>query len=194
MWGRPLPVLETARLLLRVPGPRDAGRVLTYVLENRDHLAPWEPERTEAYFTLPFWKAELRNARRESLAGTALRLALFRKADAGGAVAGIVNLRHVVRGALQGAVLSYSLDRRLTGQGLMTEALEAVVAHAFGPMNLHRLEAAYVPENVRSAAVLQRLGFERVGFAPDYLLIAGRWRDHVLTARLHPGWKPGSAG
>ncbi len=193
MWGSALPVLETARLVLRVPGPKDARRVLAYVVENREHLAPWEPERAEAYFTLPYWKAELRNARRESRSGTALRLVLIQRADPEGAVAGIVNLRHVIRGALFGAILSYSLDRRLTGRGLMTEALEAVVAHAFGPMGLHRLEASHLPENERSASVLRRLGFERVGFAPDYLRIAGRWRDHVLTARVHPGWRPTSA-
>ncbi len=193
MWGSALPVLETARLLLRVPGPKDARRVLAYVVENREHLAPWEPERVEAYFTLPFWKEELRSARKESRSGTALRLVLFQKADPEGAVAGLVNLRNVIRGALQGAVLSYSLDRRLTGRGFMTEALEAVTAHAFGPMGLHRLEASHLPENERSASVLRRLGFERVGFAPDYLRIAGRWRDHVLTARVHPGWRLDSA-
>jgi ribosomal-protein-alanine N-acetyltransferase len=192
MWGHGLPVLETGRLLLRVPGPKDAPGLLAYALENRDHLAPWEPERQEAYFTLPFWRGEARTARRESQEGKALRLAAFLKGDPRAAVAGTINLRHVVRGALHGAVLSYSLDRGLVGRGLMTEALRGVVDHAFGPMGLHRLEAAYVPENARSAAVLRRLGFGPVGYAPDYLLIAGRWRDHVLTALVHPSWRPPS--
>ena len=49
-----------------------------------------------------------------------------------------------------------------------------------------RLQANHVPENERSARVLERLGFEREGYARDYLFIGGRWRDHVLTALLHP--------
>ncbi|KFN17466.1 hypothetical protein JM66_20365 [Aeromonas bestiarum] len=39
---------------------------------------------------------------------------------------------------------------------------------------------------LRSGALLERLGFEREGLARDYLMINGRWEDHVLTARLNP--------
>jgi ribosomal-protein-alanine N-acetyltransferase len=52
-------------------------------------------------------------------------------------------------------------------------------------VNLHRLQANHRPENLRSAAVLQRLGFVREGVAPQYLYIAGAWRDHVVNARLN---------
>ena len=44
----------------------------------------------------------------------------------------------------------------------------------------------YRPENARSAAVLERLGFAREGFAKGYLYIDGAWRDHVLTALVRP--------
>ncbi|MGN7512099.1 hypothetical protein [Aeromonas salmonicida] len=36
-----------------------------------------------------------------------------------------------------------------------------------------------------SAALLERLGFEREGYARDYLMINGRWEDHILTALLN---------
>ncbi|MFB0585429.1 hypothetical protein [Aeromonas salmonicida] len=39
---------------------------------------------------------------------------------------------------------------------------------------------------LRSAALLERLGFEREGYARDYLMINGRWEDHILTALLNP--------
>jgi ribosomal-protein-alanine N-acetyltransferase len=68
----------------------------------------------------------------------------------------------------------------------MTEALRAVCAHAFTQMGLHRIQANHLPENLRSAAVLQRLGFEVEGYARSFLLIDGRWRDHVLTALVAP--------
>ena len=72
----------------------------------------------------------------------------------------------------------------------MREALEAVVAHAFSKhgMHLHRIEANHQPHNARSAAVLARLGFERQGFAKDYLFINGEWRDHVMTALINRAW------
>ncbi|KTA85439.1 hypothetical protein [Aeromonas salmonicida] len=37
-----------------------------------------------------------------------------------------------------------------------------------------------------SAALLEHLGFEREGYARDYLMINGRWEDHILTALLNP--------
>jgi ribosomal-protein-alanine N-acetyltransferase len=69
----------------------------------------------------------------------------------------------------------------------MHEALQAGIAEMFSPqVNLHRLQAAHLPENLRSAAVLKRLGFEPEGLARRYLFINGQWRDHVLNALLNP--------
>jgi ribosomal-protein-alanine N-acetyltransferase len=45
-----------------------------------------------------------------------------------------------------------------------------------------------MPHNTRSAAVLKRLGFAVDGYARDYLMIDGRWQDHILTSLLNPDW------
>jgi hypothetical protein len=37
-------------------------------------------------------------------------------------------------------------------------------------------------------ALPPRLGFEKEGYAKDYLLIDGRWQDHVLTALTWREW------
>jgi [ribosomal protein S5]-alanine N-acetyltransferase len=84
--------------------------------------------------------------------------------------------------------LGYALDAQTQGQGLMHEALQAVIAHAFGSLNLHRLQAAYRPENTRSGAVLARLGFREIGLSQGYLFIDGDWRDHRLTELINPGF------
>ena len=46
--------------------------------------------------------------------------------------------------------------------------------------------ACYMPANQRSGALLERLGFEREGFARAYLMINGRWEDHILTSLINP--------
>jgi ribosomal-protein-alanine N-acetyltransferase len=94
-----------------------------------------------------------------------------------------------VRGAFHCAHLGFGLDGTLEGRGYMREALEAIIAHAFGSMRLHRIEANHQPQNLRSAALLRRLGFVPTGYARDYLLIAGEWRDHVQTALINPSWR-----
>ena len=72
----------------------------------------------------------------------------------------------------------------------MTEALRAVVAHAFDEVRLHRLMANVVPASERSIRLLNRLAFEREGLAPACLFIGGQWRDHILTARVNPAFDP----
>jgi ribosomal-protein-alanine N-acetyltransferase len=66
----------------------------------------------------------------------------------------------------------------------MREGLALVIAHAFGRMKLHRLEANIQPGNIRSVRLVKRLGFKREGLSPRYLKIAGRWRDHERWALL----------
>jgi len=59
----------------------------------------------------------------------------------------------------------------------------------FSPrVQLHRIQAAHLQENSRSAAVLARLGFEREGLARRYLYIDGAWRDHIVTSIRNPAF------
>ena len=65
----------------------------------------------------------------------------------------------------------------------MREGLTAVINFAFSSeMYLHRIQANVRPENHRSLRLLEELGFEREGFARDYLFIDGTWRDHAMLA------------
>jgi [ribosomal protein S5]-alanine N-acetyltransferase len=179
-------VIHTDRLVLSVPSRKDAARMSAYVRENREHLRPWEPARPEPYFTEAFWRQELPSAAKEFRAGSSLRLFAALKEDPSGPVAGTCNFRNFVWGVFKACHLGYSLDHRLQRRGLMREALEASLAYVFGELRLHRVMAAYMPKNERSGKLLKSLGFEVEGYARDYLLLDGAWRDHVLTSKLRP--------
>jgi [ribosomal protein S5]-alanine N-acetyltransferase len=73
---------------------------------------------------------------------------------------------------------------------LMTEGLRVACTYAFNAMGLHRIQANHLPENLRSASVLRRLGFSVEGYARDFLLINGQWRDHILTSLVAPRESP----
>jgi len=98
------------------------------------------------------------------------------------ALAGVVNINNVVFGAHLSGYLGYYAFRPQRQQGFMTEALNAVVEHAFGSWGLHRLEANIQPANTASIQLVERCGFRREGYSPDYLLIDGQWRDHERWA------------
>ena len=65
---------------------------------------------------------------------------------------------------------------------MATAAVALTVAHGFGPVGLHRIEATIAPENLASRAVVSHLGFRQEGHLVRYLDIAGAWRDHLLYA------------
>jgi ribosomal-protein-alanine N-acetyltransferase len=70
----------------------------------------------------------------------------------------------------------------------MTAGLSAVITDAFTSLGLRRLEANIQPDNAPSLNLLRRLGFQREGFSPRYLLVDGQWRDHERWAVLADEW------
>lgn len=175
--------LRTARLHLLPAHPAWATATAAFFARNAAHLAPWEPRRP-GLADVARQVEWLSQAAASAAEGSAWRWLLSRD---GFEVLGSVSVSQVVRGFHHSAALGYALDAGQQGQGLMHEALQAIVAEVFDPAghNLHRLQAAYRPENVRSARVLQRLGFRSIGLARDYLCIDGAWRDHVLCERVN---------
>ncbi|ACY58708.1 ribosomal-protein-alanine acetyltransferase [Yersinia pestis D182038] len=103
-------------------------------------------------------------------------------------VRGVANFSNVLRGSFHACFLGYSLGERWQGQGLMFEALQPLIRYMQRQERMHRIMANYMPHNHRSGNLLARLGFEREGYAKDYLMIDGQWRDHVLTALTNKEW------
>jgi ribosomal-protein-alanine N-acetyltransferase len=177
-------VIETPRLTLTLPGPTAAAAVVDYYTRNRSHLAPWEPARPDGFYEVAHWRRRLAADRVEFREGRSMRLFLLTKDRR--RVLGNAHFTDIVRGPLQACVLGYGLDRTLEGQGYMSEALRAAVGYVFDELGLHRIMANYRPTNERSGRLLRRLGFVVEGYARDYLLIDGEWRDHVLTSLCRP--------
>ena len=182
------PLLLTARLRLVASDESLAGALLDFHERNRAHLAPWEPPTEPGFFTETVQARRLRDSTTAFVAGTGFRHLLQPIGD-GSRVIGSITFSSIVRGAFHSCNLGYALDQECEGQALMTEALRCAIAEMFSPrINLHRIQAAYRPENWRSAEVLKRLNFHDEGVCPDYLFIDGLWRVHRLVALLNKGF------
>lgn len=182
------PTLTTPRSVVRLPTSKDIASILVYLEENRTHLAPFDPVWPKDFCSSAFWEQRIVRALDEFEDGTAVRLFIF-DAAAPERVLGTCSLTQVFRGPFHACYLGYALAAAAQGQGLMTEALQRVVQYAFDDMNLHRIMANYMPHNVRSGRLLKRLGFVVEGYARDYLCIAGRWEDHILTSITNARWR-----
>jgi len=174
--------IETPRLLLRPPLMRDFEAWVGLRRESRAFLAPWEPAWSPDHLTARAYRNRVVWAERVIRQGEAVPLFLTRRAD--GALLGGITLSHIRRQPAMAGTLGYWTGAAHARQGYMSEALAALRDHAFGPLDLSRLEAACLPENAASRRLLERCGFSHEGMAAAYLQIAGCWRDHVLYAAL----------
>lgn len=181
--------LMTSRLSLTAPQVSDVSALLRYQSQNLDHFAASSPLRDKTtWLTKEACLGRIQQQSQEWACGAAAHWLVRRVGDTAGAVIGHVSITGIMRGPFQAAYLGYGIDTAHCRQGLATEALGAVVAYAFGVLNLHRIMANHLPENLASARVLDRLGFVTEGAARDYLLLNGRWCDHVLTSLTNHAW------
>jgi ribosomal-protein-alanine N-acetyltransferase len=167
-------------VILRPLKASDAGALARAYQENREHLAPWEPERSAQFFSDIAQLRQIEGVLTEASSGSASPFVLAE----GPRIVGRVNVTGIVRGAFQSANLGYWIDSRFSGRGLMTAALQAVIVLARDELRLHRLQAATLVHNAGSQAVLRRCRFSEIGTASEYLQIAGRWQDHRLYQRI----------
>lgn len=172
----------TPRAYLRAPRLSDWSAWAELRHASREFLAPWEPAWASDALARASYRRRLRRLARDEGEEIGYAYFMFRRAD--DALLGGITLSNVQRGAAQSATIGYWMGHRFAGQGYMAEALVALLDHAFGPLGLHRLEAACMPENARSRRLLERCGFHEEGYARQYLRINGAWSDHVLFALL----------
>jgi ribosomal-protein-alanine N-acetyltransferase len=179
-----LPNLATENLRVRLLEPSEAGKMMLFRQENREHLGPWEPRRRAEFFTESYWRVLLLQHQRDFQQGLSVALTILDDTDS--EVLGVCNFTNIVRGTFQSCHLGYALSARYQGQGLMAEALKPACRYIFETLMLHRIMANYLPRNERSGRLLAKLGFEVEGEAKQYLLIDGHWEDHILTSLINP--------
>ncbi|MHA6346843.1 GNAT family N-acetyltransferase [Roseivivax sp. CAU 1761] len=179
---RPRLRLETERLTLRPPLHSDYASWTSLRAASEGFLKPWEPSWAADHLTRRAFTNRVYWANRAIAQGTAVPVFLIRRADE--RLIGAITLDNIRRGPAQAATLGYWIGAPFARQGYMLEAIGAMVHHAFGRLDLSRVEAACLPENVASRSLLERSGFKYEGVAQSYLQINGRWRTHVLYAAL----------
>ena len=162
---------------------RHAADLLAATDRNREHLRPWL-----------YW-AERMTSSEATLAFLDEALAQFARGD--GAHLGIW-----VEDALAGGIgcrsidwrnrstsVGYWLDAGQQGRGLITKCCRIFLDHLFTDLHVRRVEIRCAVDNVRSAAIPERLGFTREGVRRQAEYCNGRYTDMIVFSLLGEDWK-----
>ena len=87
------------------------------------------------------------------------------------------------------AEVGYWLGEPFWGRGIVTEALMLFSEHVFERLNLLRLFALALAENVGSARVLEKAGYQQEGVMRSAAVKFGKPHDQLLFARINPHWR-----
>ncbi|MBE9477491.1 MAG: GNAT family N-acetyltransferase [Proteobacteria bacterium] len=175
-------MIETERLTLRLPIPKDHFNWVDLRKNSIEYLTPWEPVWAQDHFSKRAFSNRVYWAKKTYDTGRGVPLFMFRRTD--NALVGAITLDNIRRGPAQTGTLGYWTGQEFTRQGYMTEAIKGIVHYAFTDLDLSRIEAACLPANVPSRGVLEKSGFKYEGVAQAYLQINGRWCNHVLYSNL----------
>ena len=180
--GEPELAVRGQRVMLRPPQMSDHEEWAALREESRDFLTPWEPIWPADDLTRPAFRRRLKRYEEDQRGDQSYALLIFENEQ--NALVGGITLANVRRGVAQAGSIGYWVGARYARRGLMTAAMRALIPYAFDSLRLHRLEAACIPTNAASVALLEKTGFQREGYAREYLCINGVWSDHLLYARL----------
>jgi ribosomal-protein-alanine N-acetyltransferase len=177
-----LPTIAGRGVTLRVPQSSDYTEWARLRELSRAFLTPWEPTWPSDDLTRSAFRRRLKRYNEDLRSDLAYAFLIFRSDD--DAMVGGLTLANIRRGVAQAGAIGYWVGAPFARQGYMTEAMRALVPFCFGTLRLHRLEAACIPTNAASVALLEKTGFQREGYARAYLCINGTWQDHLLYAHL----------
>jgi ribosomal-protein-alanine N-acetyltransferase len=184
----PLPS-RAGEVMVRPLRRRDGAEWRRLRLRDRERIERWDvtsPATWEERHSTTAWRQHYALLMRSARRGGCLPFAVA----VDGRFVGQVTLGGIARGALCSGWVGYWVSSDVAGRGVGTAAVALTVAHALGPVGLHRVDATIAPENAASRSVAEHLGMRQEGLLRRYLDIHGAWRDHVLyalTAEEMPG-------
>jgi ribosomal-protein-serine acetyltransferase len=151
----------------------DAAELHALIEANRSHLARWLPwaagqdlNGTERFVA----EAEGQFARDDGFQA---------KIAPEGEIVGVVGF-HAIDWVNRNTSLGYWLAADAQGKGTMTTVVSSLLEHVFYEWELHRIEIHCVPENTRSRAIPERVGFREEARLRETELIGGRYLDSVV--------------
>jgi [ribosomal protein S5]-alanine N-acetyltransferase len=176
------PILETNRLLLRKVEKDDANSILEYLSDKEvvkyHGLEPFTSI-NDALSEIS-WYHSIFNEK----TGIRWGITLKEKNEVIGSCGFLNRTPQHYR-----TEIGYELHKSYWGQGIASEALEAVLKYGFEQLELQRVEALIEPPNTPSQKLVERHGFIREGLLRKYEFTCGKFDDLYMYSLLKEDFK-----
>lgn len=169
--------LETERLILKSPDESFADLLSEFYLANYDFLKKSVPLSEPASYFPEEIINKLKKEKDLSEKGVQMSLYVFRK-DQMNKITGNVSLLNITADINGSGNLAYMIDENETGNGFASEAAEKIIEFAFNEMNLSRLDAFVMLNNIPSVKLLEKLNFSKIKTLKNFMNIDGKPEDH----------------
>lgn len=172
-----MPTIETERLILRRMIPSDSSDMYSYArLEEVTRFLTWRPHPNESYT-----REYLTYISKHYDIGDFYDWALVDKCS--GKMIGTCGFTRFNFQSNCGEI-GYVLNPEFRGRGLALEAAKEILRFGFLTLGLNRIEAKYMPDNIASRRVMDKLGMHFEGTARGAMLVKGRYCDVSTCAIL----------
>lgn len=167
---------------LRLVELRHVDELQAMIERNLDHLRTWMPWARESA-TRTDLVAWVRTSLQRYAEGTAIYAGIWYRQE----IAGTVGLD--IEPRQRSAEIGYWLDEAIQGRGVVSRSVRAVVDACFRDLGLHRVEILCAPQNTRSCAVAQRLGFVHEGTLREAERLGERFVDLAIYGMVAGEWE-----
>ena len=169
-------------ILLRWPTMADVEDIFVLIDSNRDHLRRWL-EWVEAVRSVEDERRWVEACEKAQSDGTGTPpLLVYRGVIAGSVGAESFDLLR------RSCEVGYFISEHLQGRGIVTRACRSILSTVFDTMGMNRVQIRVMPQNTRSLAIPQRLGFVYEGVQRQAQLLHGQFHDFAVYSLLASEW------
>ncbi len=179
-----LPTIATQRLVLRPARMCDAPDLFEYSTDPEVARQVLWDAHSSIHQTRAYIRFLIRQYRSGQPGSFVIELARERR------VVGTIGFMWVQQ-EYRSAEVGYSLSHAYWNQGIMSEALAAVVAFGFEHLHLNRIEAQHESDNPASGRVMLHAGMRYEGRLRQRIYNKGRYADVDMYAILREDWHKG---
>ena len=174
---------ETRRLGLTVlkTSAHSARQVLEFYNRNRSIFERYEAARPADFYTETYQKALLEFEYNQTIHNKSIRFWIYLRREPA-RIIGTICFYDIVRPIFNRCETGYKFDPEFWHKGYAREAMSFGISLMFNELNLHRVEAFVMKENIASIRLLSALDFQLEGICQKSIRIRGKWEDHMLFA------------